>query len=170
MSDLSKGSKVLLAIISLIIVLGIMVSGSSVLSIPLSKVQTHQVAKEFFSSITEGDLNRAFDCLAYFDEASDLEPNISYDEAKLIWVNRVNSLQQKGNYIKSFGSLKTWTDDTYPKGQINLNIIENGIENKYVVNIHFSKLNDKWKVQNIYGTGEREEGELEKAVSGYVGK
>jgi hypothetical protein len=156
--------------LGVILTIGIVIFGPMFISSSLSKIQTYQAANTFLTHMTAGEFNQAFDQLAYFDKASDLEPVITYDDAKLLWVKRVNSLFKEGTYIQTYDNLRTWTDDTYPNGEVRLTVVENGAEKTFLINIHFSKQKSKWKVQSLHGYENGKIAELEKAISGYVGQ
>jgi hypothetical protein len=161
--------KVPVYICGILLALCVALFGPVIISTSLNKIQTYQAAEKFFQAITAGDLDQAFENVAYFDKSADLEPQITYEEAKQIWVNRVESLTKAGTFIQSFSDLKTWTDDTYPMGEVHLTVMENGLVRSYVARIHFFKQRNHWKVQNI-DIGDIEEKLLTKVLYGYVGK
>lgn len=125
-------------------------------------------ATNFLDSVSIGDFDQAFDYVAYFDFASDMEPNISYEEAKIVWVSRISALKSKGTYVKAYSRLKVWTDDTYPNGEVILTIVEKGVERKHRAYIHFAPFSKGWRVQNIYPRNGEDQSEIEKALYGYI--
>ncbi len=166
----ASGYKAPLIIFGAIIAFLLMVFGPLIISTSLSVFQTRQVAGEFLNNLAEQDFANAFEQVAFFDKSSDLEPQISYDEAKEIWLNRVEKLQQEGTYIVSFHDLNTWTDDTYPKGEVQIQVAESNNTQSYRASIHFFKQKGKWMVQSINIEGNNKQVSLEKALSGFVGE
>ncbi len=130
--------------------------------------QTRTVAADFLYNVSKGDFNQAFDYVAYFDFASDIEPKISYEDAKKAWVGRISELKSKDIYVKSYSGLRVWTDDTYPNGEVTLTVVESGVERKYRAKIHFAPYSKEWKIQNIYSWNDGNQSELEKALYGYI--
>ncbi|MDP2211658.1 MAG: hypothetical protein Q8J63_07985 [Candidatus Aquicultor sp.] len=109
-----------------------------------------KTADAFFGALRENDLKAAFQHGSYFDTNSDVRPSISYRAAEELWVTRVGNLKKQGIYLKSYSDIKTWTDDAYPVGWVNVTIVEDGRANTYRAPIHFSWLHGKMKIQAIY--------------------
>ncbi|MDI6816683.1 MAG: hypothetical protein QME41_05775 [Actinomycetota bacterium] len=109
-----------------------------------------KAADEFLGALRDNDLKAAFQHVSYFDTNSDVRPYISYKEAEERWVARVGKLRKEGIYLKSYSDIKTWTDDAYPVGEVNVTIVEDGRANTYRASIHFSRLHGKMKIQAIH--------------------
>lgn len=161
--------KVPIYIGAILLALYVALFGPVIISTSLNKIQAFQAAEKFFQAVTTGDLEQAFENVAYFDKSADLEPQISYEEAKQTWVNRVDGLTKTGTFIQFFSELKTWTDETYPMGEVHLTVMENGSVKSYIARIHFFKQRNHWKVQSI-DIGDTEEKPFAKVLYGYVGK
>jgi len=132
----------------------------------------YRVADNFLEHVTNGEFEQAFEYVSYFDEASDMSPTISYEEAKKIWVERMQTYQEQGMYFKSFEKLDTWTDDTYPEGMVTLTLVRDGKEHtidRQDLYIHFNLLDDEWKVQMI-SSGSFPDDPLFQALSGQMPK
>jgi len=109
-----------------------------------------QAAEGFFSSLCDNDIEGAFQYVAYFDRYSDVAPSISYGEAQRLWVDRVQALKDRGTYLKSYGDIKTGTDDGYPVGDVTVTVIEGGRADTYRARIHFAWSHSKLKIQAVY--------------------
>jgi hypothetical protein len=63
-------------------------------------------------------------------------------------------LRTAGTYIKSHDEISIRLNDSWPLGEVNLVMMENGMEKLYNdVQIHFNKTDGKWKIAGLY-TGE----------------
>ena len=109
-----------------------------------------KTADGFLGALRDNDLKAAFQHVSYFDTNSDVRPYISYKDAEKRWVARVGKLKKQGSYLKSYSDIKTWTDDAYPVGEVNVTIVEDGHAKTYRAAIHFSWLHGKMKIQAIY--------------------
>ncbi|WP_461204901.1 zf-HC2 domain-containing protein [Clostridium sp. DL1XJH146] len=142
-----------------------------------SSISAKNSATKFFKNIKEENYEEAFEYLYYYDQASDLPPNISYEDAKEIWINRIKDLKENGTYLKSYNELQVRIDDSYAIGKLELTLVENGEEKTFETSIWFGPTSDiligpiwfrTWKVGNLNdGT---EKSEFEKAISGYITK
>lgn len=156
--------KVLAVIVSIGIVL---LLGLNITPKLMVENESKNAAEKVLDNIIEGNFEKAFEGVYYFDKASDLEPSISYDQAKKRWVERVNSLLEDGVYIVAYDELQVVLDDSYPRGTVNLVIKENGVEKvKEEVDLWFGKSKDEWKlgILNYYKNDEEENWEI--ALSG----
>lgn len=156
--------KVLAVIVSIGIVL---LLGLNIIPKLMVENESKNAAEKVLDNIIEGNFEKAFEGVYYFDQASDLEPSISYDQAKKRWVERVNSLSEDGVYIVGYDELQVVLDDSYPRGTVNLVIKENGVEKvKEEVDLWFGKSKDGWKlgILNYYKNDEEENWEI--ALSG----
>jgi hypothetical protein len=118
-------------------------------------------------NLVQENYEQAFEYVCYYDVASDLPPQISYDTAKSVWVHRVKELKDKGTYVKGYKELIVRLDDTYPVGTVTLIIIDQGQEKTVKMDIWFGSSSGKWKVGNLYENSNSKT-ELEKAISGYI--
>jgi hypothetical protein len=123
--------------------------------------------KKFLKNLAQQNYEQDFEYVHYYDVASDLPPQISYNRAKSIWTNRVKALKDKGTYVKGYKDLFVRLDDTYPVGTVSLIIVEEGQEKTVNMNIWFSSTLEKWKVGSLYEKVSPET-EIEKAISGYI--
>lgn len=125
----------------------------------------------FLSSIIEGNYEKAFDYVYYFDHAYDEDVTIKYGDAKEVWISKVKKLKEEGTYIKSYDHLDLYTDDGYQKGYVKLTVVENGKEKVYEdVSIAFAKKDGQWKIGYLHGyTEDNKEPVWGEAYSGYVG-
>lgn len=130
----------------------------------------YRAADHFLEHVTAGEFDQAFEYVSYFDQASDMSPIISYEEAKKIWVERMQTYKEQGMYFKAYEGLDTWTDDTYPEGTVRLTLVLDGKEqttDKHDLYVHFNRLDGKWKVQMI-SSGSFPDDPLFQALSGHM--
>lgn len=165
---------------SILIILIFIVIIGGILAISQKAITCYFESRSFLSELKQGDFAGAFAYVSYYDYANNKDPEISYEEAKEIWVSRMTELKEKGIYVEDYRGLFTYLDDSYPKGKATLVITNNGVINEYECDIKFSKRFGKWKVEQFYfrflgiKDSELEEStiylkdEFEKAVSGYV--
>jgi hypothetical protein len=155
----------IISFISIALVIGVLVGifGGSFMDGRRSQAS----AKKFFKSLAQQNYEQAFEYVHYYDVSSDLTPQISYNRAKSIWIDRVKALKDKGIYVKGYKDLSVRLDDTYPVGTVSLIIVEEGQEKIVNMNIWFSSTLEKWKVGSLYEKVSPET-EIEKAISGYI--
>ncbi len=137
------------------------------------RYQTKQVAKDVLNHLVAQEFNQAFEGIHYYDKASDLEATIAYKEAKNIWVKRMRKLKEDGTYIVDYDGLRVKLDDTYPEGQVDLILMENGKQTvKKNVYIWFGYSKNGWGLGNFqYYSGDSNYDEIEKwekALSGHI--
>jgi hypothetical protein len=131
-------------------------------------------ASKFFTEIEEGNYEEAFEHVYFHDNAYDEDVSISYNDAKQIWINRVENLKVEGTYIKSYSGLQIRSNDGYPQGYVALTVVKNGKEYVYedvtIAFVHNAN-EDKWQVGNLHSLDSNVggESEWEKAYRGYVG-
>ncbi|MEH7225383.1 hypothetical protein V7112_16365 [Bacillus sp. JJ1566] len=155
-------------IITIIVVIGI-IGLLTLAFVPgfIDKTQSRNAAKGVLDNVIEQDYEKAFESVYYFDQASDLEPIISYEDAKNKWIQRVTDLRENGVYLVDYNLLRVRLDDTYPRGSVDLVIMENGEKKiKEDVDLWFAQREEKWKLGNFdYHNGDMDE-EWEKILSG----
>lgn len=135
----------------------------------IDKIQSKNAAKGVLDHVIDQDYEKAFESVYFYDQASDLDPTISYEDAKNKWIKRVSALKEKGTYIVDYHQLSVRLNDTYPEGTVNLVIIENGEKLvKNDVRLWFGHTNNEWKLGNLNYYNDDEEEEWEKALSGYI--
>lgn len=125
--------------------------------------RSRSVANNFLSELEQGDFDEAFEYVLYFDVASDIQPTISYENAKQIWVERVKQLKENNTYLKEYKDLTVWIDDGAPRGKVIIVVVEKGKEREYTVYLQFAGE----KIQQLYEFPQ-DMTELEKAISGHV--
>ncbi|MCX7749660.1 MAG: hypothetical protein N2645_22630 [Clostridia bacterium] len=157
-----KKSRVIIGV-SILLFLGV-VAGSIFLGAGVGGARSN--AKAFFENLKDGNFEKAFEYVYYYDGPADLEPKIQYEKAKDIWLDRVKGLKEQGVYLKDYENLNVYYDDSYPKGTVELVIRREGKEVKHKVDIWFSKKGG-WKVGNIYNT-DVEKYDFHEAVSGRI--
>lgn len=129
----------------------------------IDRYQTKQVAKEVLNHLVAEEYNQAFEGIHYYDKAFDLDPTIGFDEAKNIWVKRMKELKEDGTYVVEYEGLRVKLDDTYPRGEVNLILMENGKQTiKKNVSLWFGYSRNGWGLGNIqYDSGENNPDEVE---------
>ncbi len=156
------------AIIAIAVVISLFIGafGSAIYKISSNR----RAAKTFLENITASNFEKAFQYVSYYDVASDIEPEISYQDAKTIWVRRMNHFKERNIYVVGYKKLKVWTDDSYPEGSVMLEIMDGGRISTYECNIHFNSLKGKWKVQNIEinSNGNKNISNFEIIMSGHI--
>ncbi len=129
---------------------------------------------KFLTNIEEGQYEEAFEHVYFHNNAYDEDVTISQDEAKQIWVSRVEELKSEGIYIKSYSGIKIRSNDGYPQGYVTLTVVENGEERVYedvFISFVHNTTKNKWQVGNLQSLESNvgEKRNWEKAYSGYVG-
>ncbi|ADY56636.1 hypothetical protein Sgly_2348 [Syntrophobotulus glycolicus DSM 8271] len=122
--------------------------------------------RNFFNEVEKGNFEKAFKFVDYYDAGDDVKPETSYEEAKEIWLSRMTKLKQDHIYLQEYKDLTVYVDDGYPKGEVTLFISDHGRIEEQKCSIHFSKLTDKWKIEDLYFTDSNHV--FEKAISGNV--
>ncbi|WP_019413040.1 hypothetical protein [Paenisporosarcina sp. TG20] len=155
-------------IIAVVIIVGIIgVFGFAFVPGFIDRYQSKNAAENVLDNVIDQEYEKAFESVHFYDKASDIEPTISYEDAKIKWVERVKSLKEKGVYIVSYNQLRVSLDDTYPVGTVDLVIMENGKEIvSKDVHLWFGKSEDGWKLGNIDYHFDDIEEDWEKALSG----
>lgn len=138
-----------------------------------NRYQTKRVAKDVLNHLVAQEFDQAFEGIHYYDKASDLEATITYKEAQNIWVKRMRKLKEDGTYIVDYDGLRVKLDDTYPEGEVDLILMENGkqtVKKNVYLWFHYSK--NGWGLGNFqYYSGDHnydEVEEWEKALSGHI--
>jgi archaellum component FlaF (FlaF/FlaG flagellin family) len=136
------------AIVLFVVVIGIL----SVIFVPniIENYQVRNAAKGVLDHVIEQEYEHAFEYVYYYDQASDLEPIISYSDGKNKWVSRVKSLKETGTFVIDYTHLRIWQDDGYPMGEVDLVLTINGKKvKKEDVRLWFGKTSDGWKLGNF---------------------
>jgi len=102
-------------------------------------------AAAFLKHMVNKEYDEAFQYVEYYS-VSDLEPEMSYDDAKAIWIGRVKRQEQQGFFIESYEHLRTGYDDSYPRGRVLITVNMNGDVRKMECDIYFGRLSGTWKV------------------------
>ena len=139
----------------------------------IDRYQTKKVAEDVLNHLVAQEFDQAFEGIHYYDKASDLEATIAYKEAKNIWVKRMRKLKEDGTYIVDYDGLRVKLDDTYPEGEVDLILMENGNQTvKKNVYLWFGYSKNGWGLGNFqYYSGDNnydEVEEWEKALSGHI--
>ncbi|THE09144.1 hypothetical protein E1I69_23495 [Bacillus timonensis] len=135
----------------------------------IDKYQSKTAAKGVLDNVIDQDYQAAFERVYFYDKAIDLEPIISYEDAKSKWIQRVKDLREQGIYLVDYNQLRVGLDDTYPKGTVDLVIMQNGEKSvKKDVQLWFGPSEDKWKLGNFDYRQDDIEEEWENALSGNV--
>lgn len=156
-----------------IVILLFVVVGALFLPGAVDSYQSKQAAKGVLDHLVTRNYEIAFNHIQYFDVASDLEPTIKFKAAKTKWIQRVTDLEKDGTYLIDYKGLKVKLDDTYPKGSVDLIIMESGKESlRKNVQLFFLPSKEGWKLGGLHFYSEKEdetEEDWERAWSGYVG-
>lgn len=147
---------------------GLFLVGFSILLGPdiWAKFQANQQAGQFLKQVADEKFEAAFERIYFYNQAFDEDVTITKDAAKKSWIARNKSLRTAGTYIKSFDELSIRIDDGWPRGEVNLVMMEDGKEILYKdVHISFSKTDGKWKVSGLYPV---EELSWAQAIGGHV--
>lgn len=103
--------------------------------------------KNFMDHVINQEFEKASDYIAFYNEAPDESVRIPKSQAKKIWTVRIKSAQENGLFIKQYHNLRTWEEDGYPVGEIDLVISSNGETQTYNnVEIHYIKRENEWKI------------------------
>jgi hypothetical protein len=157
--------KKLLTFVAVVVILGLL----SFAFLPglIDQTQSKNAAKNVLENVIEQNYEKAFESIYFFDRESDVEPTISYKDAKKEWIQRVTALRDEGIYLVDYKRLQVQLDDTYPTGTVDLVIMEDGEEKiKKDVWLWFARGDEKWKLGMIDYYHDDKEEEWEKALSG----
>jgi hypothetical protein len=158
--------KNILAIIVFVGIIGLL--GIAFIPGIIDKNQSRNAAENVLDNVIEQDYEKAFESVYFYDRASDLEPTISYKDAKNKWIERVKELEEKGTYVVNYNQLRVRLNDTYPEGTVDLVIMENGEKKvKEDVRLWFGKNESGWKLGNLDYYKDDTEEDWEKALSGH---
>lgn len=153
-----------IGIVSFVVIIGVIF-----LPDMIENFMVKQAATRVLDNVIESNYDKAFENVYYFDRASDLEPTISYKDAKNQWIERIEKLEQNGIYIKDYSNLRVWQDDGYPRGKVNLTIMKNGEEiQRDSINIWFAKNDEDWKLGGFEDFSNDLQEAWELALSGKV--
>lgn len=153
-------------VIAILVFIGI-ISSLIAFFIPTDKNQSKNAAKAVLDNVIEQNYEKAFASIYYFDEASDSEPTISYEEAKNRWIKRVKELKEQGVCVVDYRQLHVRLEDTYPVGTVDLILMENGEKVvKKDVYLWFAEREGSWKLGNFDFHNDEKEENWEKALSG----
>jgi hypothetical protein len=156
-----------ITIILIVVIIGLV--GMAVIPGIIDINQSRNAVKGVLVNVIEEDFEKAFESVHYYDIGSDLEPTISFNNAKNKWIERVKALKEQGTYVVGYNKLRVRLDDTYPVGTVDLILIENGkkIEKKDV-RLWFAKgKGGSWKLGNFdYYNGDDIDEAWEEALSG----
>ena len=127
--------------------------------------QSRIAAKTVLDNVINEDYEKAFESVYFWDAASDLEPEISYMDAKEKWINRIKELKENEIYVIEYSSLRVHLDDSYPVGTVDLIAMENGERViKKDVRLWFAQNEDTWKLGNLHSINDQDK--LLQALSG----
>ncbi|WP_175987360.1 hypothetical protein [Bacillus sp. Marseille-Q1617] len=133
----------------------------------IDKYQSRSAAEGVLENVINQNYNEAFDHVYFFDRASDLEPEISFENAKKEWTDRLTGLRERGIYLVDYKRLRIYLDDQYPEGKVDLVFMENGEKKvKKDVGLWFASREDKWKLGDFYYHQNTVKEEWEDALSG----
>ena len=150
-----------------VVIFVIVVGGLGAIFIPgiIDQNQSRIAAKSVLDNVIDENYEKAFESVYFWDVASDLEPTISYEDAKYKWIKRLIDLKENGIYIIDYSSLRVWLDDAYPVGTVNLIVMENGERVlKKNIRLWFAPKDGSWRLGNLYSINDQDE--LLKALSG----
>lgn len=133
----------------------------------IAENQSRNATQGVLDNLIKQDYEKAFESVYFYDRASDLEPTISYEEAKNKWVQRVKALKESGTYVVDYKNLNVKLEDTYPEGTVDLVIVENGEEKiKENVGLWFAHGEGSWRLGNFNYRHVDIEEKWENALSG----
>lgn len=79
----------------------------------IDKNQSKNAVENVLDHVIDQEYEKAFESIYFYDKASDLEPTISYEDAKYKWIKRVKSLKEKGVCVVGYNQLRVTLNDTY---------------------------------------------------------
>lgn len=133
----------------IIVTLTSLLAITAVIVKPITRYQTHRAALMYYRHLAAGEFEKSFEYVAYYDSYSDREPQISYEDARQIWVSRVKELKKNGLYLIEMERIQILIDDGYPIGKVDVTILANGTEKSVTQDVHFMRLCGKWGVQSV---------------------
>ncbi|RLQ92803.1 hypothetical protein [Planomicrobium sp. Y74] len=131
--------------------------------------QTNQAAKGVLDNVIDEDYATAADYVYFFNGETDLEPTISQEKGKDIWIDRIKDLDGKGISLIDYKNLVVKRDDGILRGRVDLILDMDGESVvREDVGVTFTEKNGDWKVQHLEELKIDEVEAWEKALSGYV--
>lgn len=137
--------KLIFVVLALIIIIGAIFALSNHLII-----SNYITTRNFLNEVKQGDFERAFNYVGYYDVGDDVKPKTSYEKAKDIWTSRMIKLKQDGIYLQGYKDLVIYMDNGYPRGKVTLLLSNKGEIEEQKCTIHLSKLLNKWKIEDLY--------------------
>ncbi|MFC4356286.1 hypothetical protein ACFO0S_14590 [Chryseomicrobium palamuruense] len=131
--------------------------------------EVKQITDTFFEHVTKQEFEQAFDAIGYYNEASDMEPTISRDDAKAMWMKRMKDAYAEGTFVLKVFDVNISFNDTYPSANGIMQYNDQGEWNDRVVLISYI-YQDGWKIGRVGFADEDgpEEHPLSTAMSGYM--
>lgn len=114
----------------------------------------------FLEKITEGNYEHAFDFIAYHTGNPEVEPDLPYEEARDIWVNRLEEFKAEGYIFSSYFDENVWWEGDEPYGKALLTIRKGEFGEEFEVFFNFVK-RDKWLISELYVIEEGQDEEFE---------
>ncbi|NBD34521.1 MAG: hypothetical protein GVY30_00815 [Chloroflexi bacterium] len=137
---------------------------------PITRYQTHRAASMYYRHLAAGEFEKSFEYVAYYDRYSDREPQVSYEDARQIWVSRVKEMRRNGLYLTEMERIQILIDDGYPIGKVDATIFDNGAEKSVTQDVHFMRRFGKWRIQGVRSYDELGEPifALDEAIGGHI--
>lgn len=154
----------------IIILIALFIGGSIVYGGSIQTyVEVKQLTSTFFAEVSDQQFEAAFDSVGYYDFASDVEPTISKEDAKMAWVTRMEKAYNKATYVEKVFDVGITFNDTYPSATGIMHYLDNGEWQERVVFISYFYQNG-WKIGFVGFADENGtvEHPLTTALSGYV--
>ncbi|MFC4768172.1 hypothetical protein [Effusibacillus consociatus] len=123
-------------------------------------------SKLLLEDVLKDKLNFAFEYVSY----DNFSPDMPHDDAKNVWVKRIETLREEGTYLKEYKDLKIWITDGNPHGEVTIVMIVKGKEMERREEIIFSRSSEDqyWKVQNFFPEDGSDQNVLEHALGGDI--
>lgn len=156
--------------IGMIVLITLLVGGSIAYGGSIQTyVEVKQLTGTFFDELSDQQFEAAFESVGYYDFASDVEPTISKEDAKMAWVTRMEKAYNEGTYVEKVFDVGISFNDTYPSATAIMHYLDNGEWQERVVFISYI-YQDGWKIGSVGFADENGavEHPLTTALSGYV--
>lgn len=133
-----------------IIIAFVIIIGGVLFFLNQVSISNYFTARSFLNEITEGNFEKAFSFVDFYDVGDDLKPETSYEKAKEIWTSRMIKLKQDNIYLQGYKGLAVYMDNGYPSGTVTLLLSNKSKIEEQKCSIHFTKLTGKWKIEDLY--------------------
>lgn len=131
--------------------------------------QARQAAQDVLDNVIAKDFDEAAEHVYFYDKASDLEPTITQEKGKSLWIERIEDWEASGASLVDFENLQIKKDDGALRSYVDLTFDVNGEKMvKEGVHLMFAEPNGEWKLQYLEHLADDAAEEWEVTLSGHI--